>query len=66
MALLCAYMLWKKDESLEDYLDDKVFRGCKSVTVSAEQREVDGFNKFIEDYKSCLAVEKEAIRSWKN
>ncbi len=66
MALLCAYMLWKKDESLEDYLDDKVFHGCKSVTVSAEQREVDGFNKFIEDYKSCLAVEKEAIRSWKN
>lgn len=66
MALLCAYMLWKEDESLEDYLDGKVFNGCKSVTVSAEQKEVDGFNKFIKDYKRCLAVEKEAIKCWKN
>ena len=66
MALLCAYMLWKEDESLEDYLDDKVFRGCKSVTVMAEQKEADGFNRFIEDYKSCLKVEKEAINCWKN
>ena len=66
MALLCAYMLWKEDESLEDYLDDKVFHGCKAVTVMAEQKEVDGFNKFIADYKSCLKVEKEAIKCWKN
>ena len=66
MALLCAYMLWKEDESLEDYLDDKVFHGCKSVTVMAEQKEADGFNRFIEDYKSCLKVEKEAINCWKN
>ena len=64
MALLCAYMLWKEDESLEDYLDDKVFHGCKSVTVTADQKEVDGFNKFIEDYKACLNVEKEAIKCW--
>jgi sugar (pentulose or hexulose) kinase len=65
MALLCAYMLWKEDESLEDYLDDKVFHGCKSVTVTAEQKEFDGFNKFISDYKSCLNVEREAIKCWK-
>ena len=64
MALLCAYMLWKEDESLEDYLDDKVFHGCKSVTVTADQKEVDGFNRFIEDYKACLNVEKEAIKCW--
>ena len=32
----------------------------------AEQNEVDGFNKFIADYKSCLKVEKEAIKCWKN
>ena len=65
MALLCAYMLWKEDESLEDYLDDKVFHGCKSVSVTADQKEVDGFNKFISDYKSCLNVEREAIKCWK-
>ena len=64
MALLCAYLLWKENESLEDYLDDKVFHGCKSVTVTADQTEVDGFNRFIEDYKACLNVEEEAIKCW--
>ena len=62
MALLCAYALWHEDgESLEDYLDDKVFNGCRSMTVMAEKEEVDGFNRFIEDYRNCLSVEKEAI-----
>ena len=65
MALLCAYMLWKEDESLEDYLDDKVFHGSKSVTVTADQKEVEGFNKFIADYRNCLNVEREAIKCWK-
>ena len=30
------------------------------------QKEVDGFNKFIADYKSCLSVEREAVKCWKN
>ncbi|MBR4470553.1 MAG: ATPase [Erysipelotrichaceae bacterium] len=64
MALLCAYALWKKEgETLEDYLDQKVFNGCKSSTLMADEKEVDGFNRYIEKYKSCLEVEKAAIRS---
>ncbi len=67
MALLCSYALWKEDnETLEDYLDNKVFNGCSSTTVKADDSEVEGFNRFLEDYKNCLAVEKEAIRCWKN
>ena len=63
MALLGAYALWRDEgESLEDYLDNKVFSGCESTTVMADQAEVDGFNKFIKDYQNCLSVEKEAIR----
>ena len=62
MALLCAYALWKDErESLEDYLDRKVFASCESSTVLADKSEVDSFNKFIESYKNCLAVEKAAI-----
>ena len=62
MALLCAYALWKQEnESLEDYLDNKVFGSCRSVTIKADDEEVAGFNRFIEDYKNCLSVEKEAI-----
>ncbi len=63
MALLCAYALWRgKDETLEDYLDNKVFASCESSTVMADKAEVDGFNKFIRQYKNCLEVEKTAIR----
>ena len=63
MALLGAYALWREEgESLEDYLDNKVFGSCESSSVMAEQSEIDGFNKFIKDYQNCLAVEKEAIR----
>ncbi len=62
MALLGAYSLWKDEgETLEDYLDQKVFAGCKSSTVMAEKEEVDGFNSFIAVYKNCLDVEKLAI-----
>ena len=63
MALLCAYALWRdENESLEDYLDNKVFADCESNTIMAEKAEVDGFNKFIESYKNCLDVERIAIR----
>ena len=63
MALLCAYALWRgKNETLEDYLDNKVFASCESSTVMADKAEVDGFNKFIRQYKNCLEVEKTAIR----
>ncbi len=62
MALLGAYALWKEEgETLEDYLDRKVFADCKSSTVMADKEEVDGFNRFIEVYKNCLDVEKLAI-----
>ena len=62
MALLGAYALWKDEgETLEDYLDHKVFASCESSTIMADQPEVDGFNKFISVYKYCLDVEKLAI-----
>ncbi|MBQ6502767.1 MAG: hypothetical protein IJI57_02505 [Flexilinea sp.] len=63
MALLAAYVLWRdKNESLEDYLDNRVFASCESSTVMAKKSEVDGFNKFIRNYKNCLEVERAAIR----
>lgn len=63
MALLCAYALWKKDnESLEDYLDNNVFKDCKTTTIMATSEEVEGFNTFVNKYKECLNVEKEAIK----
>ena len=62
MALLCAYMLWKAEgESLEDYLDGKVFASAKSSTLMADEGDIAGFNAFLTRYKNALPVEKAAI-----
>ena len=62
MALLASYMIRKdKDESLEDYLDNKVFATAKSSTLMAVKADIDGFNKFLTTYKKAFSVEKEAI-----
>ena len=62
MALLSAYMLWKDEgESLPDYLDNKVFAGAKSMTLMADEADVDGFNRFLARYRAALPMEKKAI-----
>ena len=62
MALLAAYMLWKRPgQTLEDYLDKKVFAEAKSSTLMAEKKDIAGFNAFLARYKKALPVEKAAI-----
>jgi len=61
IALLANYMVHKeKDETLEDYLQYKVFAGQKGVTVQADASDVQGFDAFMKQYRSCLCVEKAA------
>ena len=62
MALLAAYMLWKDaDESLPDYLDNRVFAAAKSSTLMADERDVEGFDVFLGRYRKALAVERAAV-----
>lgn len=62
MAILAAYMLNKSEgESLEDYLDNKVFRDTSSVTVMADKADVEGFAVFLERYKKALPIERTAV-----
>lgn len=66
MALLCAYMLWKEQgESLEDYLDNKVFAEAPSTTVMAEKSDIEGFNKFLEAFLKAYDVERMAVEKIK-
>ena len=63
MALLCAYMLWKKNgQTLEDYLDE-VFADASSSTLMADEIEIAGFDAFLARYKKAFDVEKAAIRT---
>lgn len=66
MALLAAYMIWQEEhESLEDYLEEKVFSETKSSTIMATPAEIAGFNTFTENYKRALCLEKLAIETVK-
>ena len=58
MALLCAFSARKEEnESLEDFLDTKVFRGREAFTVYLDDENVKGFNDYMEQYYKCMALE---------
>ena len=61
MALLAAYLVNKEDgESLEEYLNTRVFAGVSGTVLNPEKADVDGFNAYIAQYKSLLQVERTA------
>ncbi len=64
MALLAAYRLKKAPgESLEDFLNHKVFAHVKGSTVNPDAADAEGFRTYIEQYKQLLQVEKAAIEA---
>ena len=64
MAILANYMIQKgAEESLEDYLEEHVFKGQEGVTLSPDPADVAGFEEFIERYERALPVVREAVQS---
>lgn len=61
MAILSSYMLNKSEnESLEDFLDDKVFKEVTAQQIYPDELDVKGFEAFIKRYKKGLVIEKAA------
>ena len=61
MALLAAYMINKKNETLEEFLNEQVFASVRSVTLNPEKEDAEGFNRYVEQFENGLPVEKAAI-----
>ncbi|MBD5093457.1 MAG: ATPase [Subdoligranulum sp.] len=62
MALLAAYRIWKAEgETLEEYLEKRVFAGISGSTVHPDAETVQGFASYMQRYKALLAVEKTAV-----
>ena len=61
IALLASYMVNKKNLTLADYLDFVVFAGNAGEEVQPDPEAVEGFNKYMENYKRCLAIEQAAV-----
>ena len=63
IALLGSYLVNnEKKQSLADFLDEHVFAGDAGVEVSPTAEDVEGFNKYIENYKAGLPIEEAAVR----
>lgn len=64
IALLASYMKNKAEgETLDDYLNNKVFAGQDAVEMSPDAQDVEGFDAFMETYKAGLVIEKAAVDS---
>lgn len=62
IALLALYAAVKEEgESLSDFLDEKIYKSQPSSTLMAEQKDIDGFNAYMENYKKAFGVEKAAV-----
>lgn len=66
MAVLAAYMVEKgENETLSEYLDNKIFAGQKGQTIEPVAEDVKGFDKYIESFKQTLGAQNEAVRGLK-
>ena len=66
IALLAEYMVYRAEgESLEDYLDNKVFTGMNCVTIEPDPKDVEGFEKFMEGYIALLPAERAAVDNFR-
>lgn len=64
IALLASFMTNRdENESLEDFLDNKVFVNNSGVKVDPDEKDVEGFEFFIKRYKQGLTIEQAAIDS---
>ena len=67
IAILANYMVTKEQgESLEDYLENKVFAGQEGVTLAPDPANVEGFEKFAKRYVAGLPIVREAVVSLKD
>ena len=67
IALLGAYLVNnEKQLSLADYLDEQVFAGNTGVEITPDEKDVAGFNAYIENYKAGLSIEEMAVKCKKS
>ena len=61
MALLAAYMRQKASgETLEDYLENRVFANAESTCAYPDAAGVAGFQSYLDRYIACLPAQKQA------
>ena len=63
-ALLAAYRVWKEDgETLDAYLEKKVFGGQHGTVMEPDAEDVKGFDEFMVRYHAGLPIERSAVET---
>ena len=58
MALLAGYCLWRQEgETLEDYLERRVFAGAAGEDIMATPEECQGYRRYLDWYQEILPAE---------
>jgi len=66
IALLAAYMQQKQNgETMESYLDKKVFAGITAERIDPDPKDVQGFEAYMKRYTDGLAIERAAVDNMK-
>lgn len=62
IALLASYMINKGEgETLEQFLNERVFANQSGETLAPDAKDVEGFEVFMDRYKQGLAIERAAV-----
>ena len=61
MAVLAAYRALGRGETLEEYLDEKVFGSAAGITVQPEKQDAEGFNAYTARFIQALPAQKAAL-----
>ena len=65
-ALLASYMQKKEqEETLPQFLANKVFAGSKGVTCNPKKEDVESFECFMENYRKGLGIEAKAVELYR-
>ncbi len=64
IALLASYLVQKEEgETLAHYLSERVFGGDEGSCIEPDEKDVEGFETFIERYKKGLSIEQCAVEN---
>ena len=64
MALLAKYSVTSGGMSLEDWLDEKVFKDMASVTEAPSESDIKGFEDYMASYRLMLEAERTAVEKF--
>lgn len=66
IAILASYLVNNpKQLELSEFLKTKIFKKDNNNTVIPSKKDIEGFNKFFDNYINCLSIEREAVKKIK-